>query len=128
MLIKTFSDENITVEQVVEDAEATIASKTVEGARQSDCAIIVGEDIDLTVILTALASDNNLLFLMRPEKKQSASCTNVPEDIKNRPKLYDDVITFGDETVEELLDEDADKDFEQDQLLRLTRPKETKVQ
>ncbi|GBM35150.1 hypothetical protein AVEN_140751-1 [Araneus ventricosus] len=73
MLIKKFADENITVEQVVEDAEATIVSKAVEGVRQSDCVFIVGEDMDLPVILTTLAPDNNLLFLMKPGKKQRLS-------------------------------------------------------
>ncbi|GBN00377.1 hypothetical protein AVEN_19386-1 [Araneus ventricosus] len=71
MLIKKFADENITVEQVVENAEATIVSKAVEGAGQSDCVIVVGEDIDFPVILTVLAPDNNLLFLMKPGKKDT---------------------------------------------------------
>ncbi|GBO43421.1 hypothetical protein AVEN_91236-1 [Araneus ventricosus] len=69
MLIKKFAGENITVQQVVEDAESTIVSKAVEGARQSDCVFIVGKDMDLPVILTTLAPDNNLLFLMKPGKK-----------------------------------------------------------
>ncbi|GBM90997.1 hypothetical protein AVEN_217463-1 [Araneus ventricosus] len=69
MLIKKFAGENITVEQVVEDADATIINKAVEGSRQSDCVITVGKDMDLTVILTALAPDNNLLVLMRPGRK-----------------------------------------------------------
>ncbi|GBL75442.1 hypothetical protein AVEN_194625-1 [Araneus ventricosus] len=34
-------------------------------------------------------------------------CTNVPEDIKNRPKLDDDVIISDDEAVDELFDEGA---------------------
>ncbi|GBN36138.1 hypothetical protein AVEN_267150-1 [Araneus ventricosus] len=54
----------------------------------------------------------------------SASYTNVPEDIKNRPNLCvcveDDLIITDDEVVEELLDEDADNDFEQEQFLKLT--------
>ncbi|GBL75440.1 hypothetical protein AVEN_194624-1 [Araneus ventricosus] len=78
MLIKKLADENITVEQVVEDAEATIVSKAVEGTRQCDCVIIVGEDIDLPVILTALASDNNLLFLMKPGKRKQR-LSSIPQ-------------------------------------------------
>ncbi|GBO10890.1 hypothetical protein AVEN_193487-1 [Araneus ventricosus] len=42
-----------------------------------------------------------------------ASCANVPEDIKNRPNMDDDVIISDDEVVEDLSDEDADNDFEQ---------------
>ncbi|GBN66330.1 hypothetical protein AVEN_262008-1 [Araneus ventricosus] len=37
-----------------------------------------------------------------------ASCTNVPEDIKNRPNLNDDVIISEDEDDEELFDEDSE--------------------
>ncbi|GBN12256.1 hypothetical protein AVEN_245733-1 [Araneus ventricosus] len=62
MLIQKFADGNINAEQVVGDADATIVSKAVgvEGARQSDCVIILG--IDFPVILNALAPDTNKLF------------------------------------------------------------------
>ncbi|GBL98448.1 hypothetical protein AVEN_187773-1 [Araneus ventricosus] len=56
-----------------------------------------------------------------------ATCTIVPKDIKNRPKLDDDVIISHYEAVEELLDEDADNDFEQVQFLQLTSPKNVEV-
>ncbi|GBM51027.1 hypothetical protein AVEN_201121-1 [Araneus ventricosus] len=59
---------------------------------------------------------------------RGASCTNVPEDIKNRPNLDDGVIISDDVAVEELLDEDADNDFESEQFLQLTSPKGAKVQ
>ncbi|GBM66568.1 hypothetical protein AVEN_251982-1 [Araneus ventricosus] len=59
---------------------------------------------------------------------RSASCTNVPDDIKNKPKLDDDVIISDDETVEELLDADSDNDFGQVQCLQLRSPKGAKVQ
>ncbi|GBL94307.1 hypothetical protein AVEN_16824-1 [Araneus ventricosus] len=59
---------------------------------------------------------------------RGASCTNVPEDIKNWLKLDAYVIISDVETVEELLDEDADNDFEQVQCLQLTSTKDAKVQ
>ncbi|GBM70920.1 hypothetical protein AVEN_263593-1 [Araneus ventricosus] len=40
-------------------------------------------------------------------KCRDASCINVPEDIKNRPNLDDDLIISDGEAVEELLYEDA---------------------
>ncbi|GBL81119.1 hypothetical protein AVEN_83180-1 [Araneus ventricosus] len=55
-------------------------------------------------------------------------CTNLPEDIKNRSKLDDDVIISDDEAFEELLDEDAENDFEQVQFLQLISSKDAKVQ
>ncbi|GBM98720.1 hypothetical protein AVEN_57698-1 [Araneus ventricosus] len=56
---------------------------------------------------------------------RGASCTN---SIKNRPNLDDYVIISEDESVEELLDEDADNDFERKRVLQLTSPKGAKVQ
>ncbi|GBM94677.1 hypothetical protein AVEN_274900-1 [Araneus ventricosus] len=67
MLIKRYVDENITVEQVVEDTDATIVCKAVEDARQSYCEIIV-EVIELLNILTDLAHHSNRLSLIKPGK------------------------------------------------------------
>ncbi|GBN35325.1 hypothetical protein AVEN_48309-1 [Araneus ventricosus] len=95
---------------------------------------LVGEEKTNWHLLDIAASkDHQTLNLARQKLKlgigaRGASCTKVPEDIKNRPNLNDDVIIFDDEAVEELLDEDADNDFEQEQFLQLTSPKGLKVQ
>ncbi|GBM47043.1 hypothetical protein AVEN_68364-1 [Araneus ventricosus] len=49
-----------------------------------------------------------------------ATCTIIPEYIKNRLNWDNDVIISDDEAVEELLDEDVDNDFEQEKFLQLT--------
>ncbi|CAG9770015.1 unnamed protein product [Ceutorhynchus assimilis] len=47
MLIKKFSEENISVEQAAEDADITIVRRAMENATHSECVVVVGEDIDL---------------------------------------------------------------------------------
>ncbi|GBN28053.1 hypothetical protein AVEN_215596-1 [Araneus ventricosus] len=77
MLIKKFVDENITIGEFVEDADATIVCKAVEGVRQSDYVIIV-EVVELLNILTALAPDSNRLSLMKPGKKKQR-LSSIPQ-------------------------------------------------
>ncbi|GBM04807.1 hypothetical protein AVEN_20238-1 [Araneus ventricosus] len=92
MLIKRFTDENITVEQVEEDSDATIVSKVVEGPRHSDCVIIMGEDIDLLVILTALAPDSNRLFVMKAGKGKIETLFFFPTNFKMSQKVKDNIL------------------------------------
>ncbi|CAG9772311.1 unnamed protein product [Ceutorhynchus assimilis] len=53
MLIKKFSEENISVEQAAEDADITIVRRAMENATHSECVVVVGEDIDLLATLPA---------------------------------------------------------------------------
>ncbi|GBM46521.1 hypothetical protein AVEN_17913-1 [Araneus ventricosus] len=108
--LKKSADENINVEKVVEDGAAKIITKAVEGAHQSDCMIMEARN--------EMFSD--LLQLQRYAK--------ILEDIKNRSNFNDDVIISDDEAVEQLLDEDADNDFEIEQFLQLTVPEGAKMQ
>ncbi|GBM96440.1 hypothetical protein AVEN_133804-1 [Araneus ventricosus] len=56
LLKKAFQKANICVQQAVEDADLTIVSTAISIALQYDYVRVVGEDIDLLVLLTALAS------------------------------------------------------------------------
>ncbi|CAG9764574.1 unnamed protein product [Ceutorhynchus assimilis] len=49
MLIKKFSEENISVEQAAEDADITIVRRAMENATHSECVVVIGEDIDLLI-------------------------------------------------------------------------------
>ncbi|GBN74860.1 hypothetical protein AVEN_89252-1 [Araneus ventricosus] len=57
---------------------------------------------------------------------RDVSCTNVPENIKNRPNMDGDVILFHDE--EELFDENGVNDFEEEHFLQLISPEGAKVE
>ncbi|CAG9769699.1 unnamed protein product [Ceutorhynchus assimilis] len=77
MLIKKFSEENISVEQAAEDADITIVRRAMENATHSECVVVVGEDIDLLVIITALAPNSDSLFLMKPGKGNNATADEI---------------------------------------------------
>ncbi|GBN46527.1 hypothetical protein AVEN_193048-1 [Araneus ventricosus] len=82
---------NITVEHVLEDADATKSVRSVKGSRQSDCVIIVGEGTDLLVIFTALAPDSNRLFLMKPGKGKE-NLFYSPTHFKMSKKVKDNIL------------------------------------
>ncbi|GBM52993.1 hypothetical protein AVEN_111337-1 [Araneus ventricosus] len=68
-----------------------VGVKSVEGARQSDCVIIAVEDIDLLVILTAVAPDSNRLFLMKPGKGKKTLFYS-PTSLKMSKKEKDNIL------------------------------------
>ncbi|GBN74495.1 hypothetical protein AVEN_221197-1, partial [Araneus ventricosus] len=60
LLKKALHKANICVQQAVEDADLTIVNTAISVALQYDYVRVVGEDIDLLVLLTALASTHTL--------------------------------------------------------------------
>ncbi|GBM08416.1 hypothetical protein AVEN_108404-1 [Araneus ventricosus] len=62
LLKKVLQKANICVQQAVEDADLTIVNTAISVAPQYDYVRVVGEDIDLLVLLTALASTYSNVF------------------------------------------------------------------
>ncbi|GBN54026.1 hypothetical protein AVEN_108659-1 [Araneus ventricosus] len=62
MLKKALRKANICVQQAVEDADLMIVNTVISVAPQYDYVRVVGEDIDLLVLLTALASTHSNVF------------------------------------------------------------------
>ncbi|GBN95014.1 hypothetical protein AVEN_275475-1 [Araneus ventricosus] len=60
LLKKALQKANICVQQAVEDADLTIVNTAISVALQYDYVRVVGEEIDLLVLLTALASTHTL--------------------------------------------------------------------
>ncbi|GBN67101.1 hypothetical protein AVEN_32887-1 [Araneus ventricosus] len=62
LLKKALQKANICVQQAVEDADLTIVNTAISVAPQYDYGPVVGEDIDLLVLLTALASTHMVVI------------------------------------------------------------------
>ncbi|GBN69071.1 hypothetical protein AVEN_70799-1 [Araneus ventricosus] len=62
LLKKALQKANICVQQAVEDADITIVNTAISVAPQYDYMRVVGEDIDLLVLLIALASTHSNVF------------------------------------------------------------------
>ncbi|GBN88559.1 hypothetical protein AVEN_199207-1 [Araneus ventricosus] len=62
LLKKALQKTNISLQQAVEDADLTIVNTAISVAPQYDYVRVVGEDIDLLVLLTALASTHMVVI------------------------------------------------------------------
>ncbi|GBL87163.1 hypothetical protein AVEN_270458-1 [Araneus ventricosus] len=62
LLKKASQKANICVQQAVEDADLTIVNTAISVAPQYEYVRVVGEDIDLLILLTALASTHSNVF------------------------------------------------------------------
>ncbi|GBO09407.1 hypothetical protein AVEN_87148-1 [Araneus ventricosus] len=65
LLKKASQKANICVQQAVEDADLTIVNNAISVAPQYDYVCVIGEDIDLLVLLTALASTHSNVFFQK---------------------------------------------------------------
>ncbi|GBO09052.1 hypothetical protein AVEN_210144-1 [Araneus ventricosus] len=73
LLKKALQKANICVQQAVEDADLTIVNTAFSVAPQYDYVRVVGEDIDLLVLLTALASTHSNVFSPKVWKRENAT-------------------------------------------------------
>ncbi|GBM20315.1 hypothetical protein AVEN_195872-1 [Araneus ventricosus] len=65
LLKKALQKANICVQQAVEDADLTIVNTVISVAPEYDNVRVVGEDIDLLVLLTALSSTHSNVFFQK---------------------------------------------------------------
>ncbi|KYN12193.1 hypothetical protein ALC57_15644 [Trachymyrmex cornetzi] len=84
MLTTKFLNAGFEVEQAEEDADRLIVITAISKLSEFDSVIIIGEDIDLLVLLTALASNNQNIYLLKPGKgkieQQIYSSTSLQVD------------------------------------------------
>lgn len=66
MLKRIFEQSNFLVKQATEDADTLIICTAIEMSSEYDSVIVVGEDIDLLVLLTALATSHPNIYFRKP--------------------------------------------------------------
>ena len=67
MLCEKFTAANILVKQADNDTDVLIIKTAIE---QSNTAIVVGEDVDLLVLLTARTPTDGIIYFSKPGKAQ----------------------------------------------------------
>lgn len=65
MLSSKFEKSNITVNQALDDADTLIVNTAIDLSLTNETVILVGDDIDLLIILTGLAPTTNNIFFMK---------------------------------------------------------------
>jgi len=66
MLSSKFEKSNITVNQASDDADTFIVNIAIDLSMTYEIVVIVGENIDLLVILTGMAPTTNNIFFIKP--------------------------------------------------------------
>lgn len=93
LLTKRLTDEHFKVKQATEDADSLIVASAVDVARHSECAVIVGEDTDLLVVLTALSNpDSSNIYLLKPGKGKQSDVVYSPQNYKFSTKSKDNIL------------------------------------
>lgn len=67
MLVEKFENEGFVVKQTTEDADTLIVTTTID-ISVTDEVVVIGEDIDLLVLLIALAPEERNIHFLKPEK------------------------------------------------------------
>lgn len=80
------------VKQAVKD-DTLIVRSTIELIKSKECVVMVGENIDFLVLLSALASTSctNIYFL-RPGKEKSNHCIYSANNFKNSKHVKDNIL------------------------------------
>lgn len=68
MLCEKLQTAGFIIKQTIEDADTFIVNTAIDASKDYDSIVIVGEDVDLLVILTALASSKHNIYFMKPSK------------------------------------------------------------
>ncbi|CAH2085001.1 unnamed protein product [Euphydryas editha] len=87
MLCRYFTTTGIKVEQAFEDADTLIVNTAIKEASSHDSVEIVGEDIDLLVLLAGLAPDKNNIFFRKPAKGNTPENLYSPHSFKHKSVL-----------------------------------------
>lgn len=87
LLVNFLRQNNITAEQAFEDADNTIVETAILNSRQHRTVIIVGEDIDLLVLLTELGRMNDNIFLQKPAKGKQKEVFYSTTSFKAGPQV-----------------------------------------
>lgn len=91
MLITRFSSAGITCKQAKEDADTLIVNTALELSPTNETVIIVGEDIDLLVILIGLCKYANVFFL-KPGKNKVSAAIFSPTDALSEAIIADNIL------------------------------------
>ena len=92
MLITRLTNEGFTVKQATEDADTLIVATAIEESTKPQSVTIVGEDVDLLIILTALSGSNTNIYMLKPGKGNLESKLYTPSSMKFGSVIKDNTL------------------------------------
>lgn len=92
MLKAKFTAENISVEQANDDADVLIIETAIKKFSVTNTTVVVGEDVDLLVLLTARTPTEKIIYFFKPGKAQNQSEIYSSNSLSNFPKCQNHVL------------------------------------
>lgn len=92
MLHKKFDESNIVVTQAVEDADSLIINTAINMSPSHDSVFVVGEDIDLLVLLTGLARHHKNVYFRKPGKGKIVKKIYSPRSLQYGDIVADNIL------------------------------------
>ncbi|GBN86093.1 hypothetical protein AVEN_212151-1 [Araneus ventricosus] len=87
MLGVKFQNEDFVVKQAEEYADYLIIKSALEIEKRSQCVVVVGEEIDLLIIIAAPTNSKNFFFL-KPGKGKAEVCRNPEHCSTNKGQYF----------------------------------------
>ena len=92
MLITKLTNEGFTVKQAIEDADTLIVTTAIEESAKAKSVPIVGEDVDLLIILTALSGSSTNIYMLKPGKGNIENKLYTPSSMKFGSVVKDNIL------------------------------------
>ena len=93
ILKRKFEKAQFTVIQATEDADTLIINTAIKMSFSYEYAIVLGEDVDLIVLLTALCKSHNNIYLLKPGRGKTVQAIYSSKSFKG-PEVVKDNISF----------------------------------
>ncbi|GBM72272.1 hypothetical protein AVEN_46970-1 [Araneus ventricosus] len=87
MLCVKFQTEGFVVKQAEENDDYLIIKSALEIEKRSQCVVVVGEDIDLLVIIATSTNSENIFFL-EPRRGKAKVCSNPEHCSTNKGQYF----------------------------------------
>ncbi|KAK4885772.1 hypothetical protein RN001_002043 [Aquatica leii] len=92
MLSDKLTIENIAVKQAQNDADVLIIETAIEKFIATNTTIVVGEDVDLLVLLTAKTPSHTIIYFLKPGKAQQRSEIYSSKSLSAYPKCQNYIL------------------------------------
>ncbi len=92
MLTTRLINEGYTVKQATEDADRLIVATAIEESTMAESVTIVGEDVDLLIILTALVGSRTNIYILKPGRGNTESKLYTPTSMKYGSVIKDNIL------------------------------------
>lgn len=94
MLCEEFTAAGISIKQADNDADVLIIETAIEQFKRPNTTVVVGEDVDLLILLTARTPIDKIIYFLKPGKAQVQSTIYSSQSLTAYPKCKTRILFF----------------------------------